>query len=112
LTLPQLQTRVREFIDAYNTEHRHTSLDGMTPAEKWASSAAPLEVIEPARLRWMLLADQTRQVLKDGIHFGSAIFIAPELTRIGGKAVEVRYMPHDLRQIEVFTRRRERGSRH
>jgi len=51
----------------------------------------------------MLLADQTRQVLKDGIHFGSAIFIAPELTRIGGETVEVRYMPHDLRQIEVFT---------
>jgi putative transposase len=103
LTLPQLQTRVREFIDVYNAEHRHASLDGMTPAEKWASSAAPLEVIEPERLRWMLLADQTRQVLKDGIHFGSAIFIAPELTRIGGKTVEVRYMPHDLRQIEVFT---------
>ena len=30
-------------------------------------------------------------------------FIAPELTRIGGKSVEVRYMPHDLRFIEVFT---------
>jgi hypothetical protein len=51
----------------------------------------------------MLLADQTRQVLKDGIHFGSDTFIAPELTPIGGKTVEVRYMPHDLRRIEVFT---------
>jgi putative transposase len=77
----------------------------MTPAEKWASSAAPLEVIEPERLRWMLMADQTRKVLKDGIHFGGsdAPFVAPELTRIGGTTVEVRYMPHDLRSIEVFT---------
>lgn len=49
------------------------------------------------------MADQTRRVLKDGIHFGGAIFIAPELTRIGGRTVEVRYMPHDLRFIEVFT---------
>jgi putative transposase len=51
----------------------------------------------------MLMVDQTRVVNKDGIHFGSDIFIAPELTRIGGKTVEVRYMPHDLRWIEVFT---------
>ena len=103
LSLPQLQMRVREFIDAYNTEHRHSSLCGMTPAEKWATSAAPLEIVEPERLRWMLMADQTRKVEKDGIHFGNAIFIAPELTRIGGRTVEVRYMPHDLRSIEVFT---------
>ena len=105
LSLPQLQTRIREFVDAYNTEHRHSSLDGMTPAEKWASSAAPLEVIEPERLRWMLLADLTRPVLKDGVHFESAIFIAPELTRIGGKTVEVRYMPDDLRSIDAVERR-------
>ncbi len=103
LTLPQLQTRVREFIDAYNTEHRHSSLSGMTPAQKWSSSAVPLEVIESQRLRWMLMADQTRTVEKDGIHFNTDTFIAPELTRIGGKVVEVRYMPHDQRSIEVFT---------
>ena len=104
LTLPQLQTRVREFIDAYNTEHRHSSLGGMTPAEKWATSAAPLDLVEPERLRWMLLADQTRKVDKDGIHFKNAIFIAPEVTKLGrGKTVEVRYMPHDLRSIEAFT---------
>jgi len=104
LTLPQLQTRVREFIDAYNTEHRHSSLGGMTPAEKWASSAAPLDLVEPKRLRWMLMADETRKVNKDGIHFETATFIAPEVTKLGrGVTVEVRYMPHDLRSIEVFT---------
>jgi putative transposase len=94
---------VREFIDAYNTEHRHSSLGGLTPAEKWAASAAPLEVVEAERLRWMLMADETRVVEKDGIHFEKAIFIAPEVTRIGGRTVEVRYMPHDQRSIEVFT---------
>lgn len=103
LTLPQLQTRVREFIDAYNTDHRHSSLGGMTPAQKWATSAAPLEIVAADRLRWMLMADKTRVVEKDGIHFQKAIFIAPEMTRIGGRTVEVRYMPHDQRSIEVFT---------
>jgi putative transposase len=93
LTLPQLQTRVREFIDAYNNEHRHSSLGGMTPAEKWVTSAAPLEIVEPQRLRWMLMAEQTRKVEKDGIHFENAIFIAPEVTRIGGKTVEVPVIP-------------------
>jgi putative transposase len=75
----------------------------MTPAEKWTTSAAPLEIVEPQRLRWMLMADQTRVVEKDGIHFENATFVAPELTRIGGKTVEVRFMPHDLRSIEIFT---------
>jgi len=37
VALAQLQASVREFIDAYNTEHRHASLAGMTPAEKWAT---------------------------------------------------------------------------
>jgi putative transposase len=103
LTLAQLQIRVRDFIGAYNTTHRHGSLDGLTPAEKWGTSAAPLDVIDPERLRWMLMADQTRRVNKDGIHFGGEVFLAAELAGHGGARVEVRYMPHDLRRIEVFT---------
>lgn len=105
LTLPQLQTRLRDFIDAYNTEHEHASLGGLTPAQKWAESAAPLDLVEPQHLRWMLMADQTRKVLKDGIHFGNEVFIAPELNGhgMGGRTVEIRYTPHDLRAIEVFT---------
>ena len=52
----------------------------------------------------MLMADQTRKVNKDGIHLENATFIAPEVTKLGrGKTVEVRYIPHDLRSIEVFT---------
>ena len=103
LSLPQLQTRVRDFVDHYNQHCVHSSLAGLTPATKWASSAQPLDVVDPARLQWMLLADQTRRVLKDGIHFQGEIFVAPELTRIGGTTVEIRYVPHDVRSIEVFT---------
>ncbi len=105
LTLPQLQTRIRDFVDAYNISHEHSSLGGMTPAQKWADCAAPLDVLEPQTLRWMLMADQTRKVLKDGIHFGGELFVAPELNskQMGGRTVEIRYTPHDLRAVEVFT---------
>ena len=102
LSLPQLQAKIRDFIDAYNRGHRHSSLAGMTPGQKWESSDAPLETIPAERLRWMLMADATRKVLKDGIHFGSEIFVAPALTSVGGETIQVRYMPHDLRSIEVF----------
>ncbi len=103
LRRPGPETRLREFLDAYNREHRHAGLGDLTPAEKWATSAAPLEVIEPKRLRWMLMADETRVVNKDGIHFEADVFIAPEIVKRGGETVQVRYMPHDLRSIEVFT---------
>lgn len=49
------------------------------------------------------MADQTRRVPEDGIHFGGEIFIAPELARVGGRTVQLRYTPHDLRAIEIFT---------
>jgi putative transposase len=102
LSLELLQDHIREFVDAYNHEHRHSSLQGMTPAEKWASCSAPPDVIAPEKLRWMLMADQTRKVLKDGIHFGGEIFIAAKLARVVGETVQVRYTPHDLRSIEIF----------
>ncbi len=104
LSLEQLEFSIEEFVGAYNREHHHSSI-GMTPAEKWASSSAPLDVIAAEKLRWMLMADQTRKVLKDGIHFGGEIFVAPGLTRAVGETVQVRYMPHDLRSIEIFAGR-------
>ena len=102
LSLAQLQTRVRDFIDAYNSEHPHRGIGGLTPAQKWDESAAPLELVEPDQLRWMLMADRTRVINKDGIHFEGVTFIAPEITARGGEMVQVRYMPHDLRSIEIF----------
>jgi len=103
LSLPQLQARIRDFIQDYNTKHLHASLGGMTPAQRWDASLTPLDVIEPERLRWMLMADATRKVLKTGIRFGGETFLAPALARVVGSTVQVRYMPHDLRSIEVST---------
>jgi putative transposase len=102
LTLAQLQSRVADWVSAYNTSRPHGALGGLTPAQRWVQSSAPLDVVEPERLRWMLMADVSRRMLKDGIHFGGEVFIAPELGGLGGELVEVRYMPYDLRSIEVF----------
>lgn len=48
------------------------------------------------------MADIERTIHKDGIHFDRVRFIAPELNGLVGERVQVRYLPHDLRSIEVF----------
>jgi putative transposase len=103
LSLAELQAALVTFVGDYNTTHAHSSLGGLTPAEKWETSAAPLRLIPAEQLQWMLMADQTRKVHKDGVHFGGLIFIGPGLGRHVGATVHVRYMPHDLRHIELFT---------
>jgi len=103
LSLAELQHALANFIGHYNTDRPHSALDGLTPAQKWETSAAPLRTKPAEHLRWMLMADQTRKVLKDGVHFGGLIFVGPSLGRHVGRTVHVKYMPHDLRQIELFT---------
>jgi hypothetical protein len=50
----------------------------------------------------MLLAGESRRVLKDGIHFGGLIYFADALCGLVGESVEVRVMPHDRRTIEIY----------
>ncbi|MGH3097704.1 MAG: Mu transposase C-terminal domain-containing protein [Streptosporangiales bacterium] len=90
-----------EWVAAYNTERVHSEL-GSTPLARWCQDATPLREVAPERLRWMLMADAERVIGKDGIHFGGVRFIAPEINGLVGERVQVRYTPHDLRQIEVF----------
>ena len=54
------------------------------------------------QLRWLLLADAERSIGRDGIHFGGHTFIAAGLNGRAGQRAQVRYTPHDMRQIEVF----------
>ena len=90
-----------DYVRHYNTTRVHSEL-GTTPLERWGEDATPLRTYDPAALRWMLMADVTRTVNRDGVHFDGVRFIAPELNELVGERVEVRYTPHDLRQIEVF----------
>lgn len=90
-----------EWVTSYNTERVHSEL-GATPLARWSMDATPLREVPAEQVRWMLMADAERTIGKDGIHFGGLRFIAPELNGRVGEKVQVRYTPHDLRQIEVF----------
>jgi len=89
------------WVRRYNTTRVHSEL-GETPLARWLSDATPLRGVAAEELRWMLMADVERTVCKDGVHFGGVAFIAGALNGLVGERVQVRYMPHDLRQVQVF----------
>lgn len=89
------------WVAQYNTTRVHSEL-GETPLARWTADATPLREVPAEELRWMLMADAERTINKDGVHFGGIAFVAGALNGRVGERVQVRYMPHDLRQIEVF----------
>ena len=102
MSLELFSHRFAEWVTDYNTARPHSGLDGQTPLARWSEDATPLREVEPERLRWMLMADVERTVNKDGVHFERVRFIAPELNGLVGERIQVRYTPHDLRQVEIF----------
>ena len=95
--------RFAAWVSDYNTVRPHSGLGGQTPLQRWCEDSTPIREIAPEQLRWLLLADAERVINRDGIHFGGVIFIAGELNGRVGDRVQIRYTPHDLRRIEVFT---------
>ena len=91
-----------QWADWYNTERPHDRLDGRTPVQAWQDDPGPLHRISGDRLRHLLLASGERVIGKDGIRFASLAYVAPELHGRGGQRVQIRYMPHDDRSIEVY----------
>lgn len=61
-----------------------------------------MPTLQAQQLRWMLLAGATRTVNKDGVHFGGHVYVCPELNGLVGERLDVRYMPHDPRHIELY----------
>ena len=93
-----------EWVTAYNTARPHSALGGQTPLQRWNADPTPIQEVPAGQLRWLLLADAERTIGRDGIHFGGHTFIAAGLNGRAGQRVQVRYTPHDMRQIEVFDR--------
>lgn len=93
--------RFAAWVSDYNTTRVHSEL-GVTPLARWGQDVTPLRTVAPAELRWMLMADVERTINKDGVHFERVRFLAPELNGLVGQRVQVRYTPHDLRQVEIF----------
>lgn len=102
LSLENFVAQLEGFIREYNCERPHRSLDGRTPEQAWLEDQTELYLIGPEKLRWLTLARKTCKVQKDGIHHMKQRFLAPELTRMVGEKLEIFYMPHDGRLVEVF----------
>lgn len=100
--IERFAARFAGWVDWYNTTRPHAGLDGRTPVQAWTDDPAALHRIDAGRLRHLLLAGADRTVGKDGIRFNGLAYIAPELQGRRGQSVEVRYMPHDDRSIEVY----------
>ncbi len=99
------QTFVDEFlawIEHYNNERPHSSLEGRTPREAWEGDPTPIREISEADLRWLAIPSHERKVLHDGIHHKSLTYIAPELDGLVGETLLVKFTPHDRTRIDVF----------
>jgi putative transposase len=102
LTLAYFSVLFADYVERYNTRRGHSALGGLTPLQAWQSDSTPLQRISVEQARWMLKARQERVIAKDGIHHRGRIYFAPELSGLGGERVQVAFMPHDLRSIDVY----------
>ena len=94
--------RFAAWVGWYNSERPHDGLDGVTPLQAWQADPTALERIGADRLRHLLMAGVERTIGKDGVRFNGLAYVAPALQGRGGQSVQVRYMPHDDRSIEVY----------
>jgi putative transposase len=77
-------------------------LDGLTPLQAWQADDTVLHRVDAELLRHLLLAGDDKTVQKNGIRFNNLYYVAPEINGRGGQVVQIRYMPHDDRWIEVY----------
>lgn len=102
LTLERFSYLFADYVEHYNRDRAHRGLGGRTPLEVWRSDSTPVERIAPAQARWMLRAREEHVINKDGIHHRRHVYFAPELSGLGGEKVEIAFMPHDLRSVDVY----------
>ena len=96
---------VCDWVDTYNTEREHQSLDGQTPLQAWSAKPTPLRTAPDDEIRRaMMPASKPRKVTADGISLSGQLYTSAELARqkLIGRQVDVRYWPHDDSHIEVF----------
>jgi len=102
LTFERFAAEFHTWVSHYNTARPHAGLADQTPLARWLADATPVREVPAADFRFLLLAGAERRITKHGVRFGGLHFIAAELNGPVGQVVDVRWMPHDLRTIEVF----------
>lgn len=112
LTETAFVERVQAWIDWYNSEHVNRSLRS-TPLQAWQSDPRDLVTV-PADQLWQdfLLSSDRYTVTREGISIKGVNYVTlnGELGNLGGRKVEVRYLPHTRHFIEVFHQGRHIGT--
>lgn len=107
LTLPQLDTAIREWITG--TYHRRAhSQTGIPPQQAWLADGwlpRTPDSLEALDLLLVMVATP-RTVHRDGIRFEGLRYHSPILAPYVGTPVTIRYNPRDLSEIRVFHRDR------
>jgi putative transposase len=104
LTLGHFVQMFDEFVNTYNTRRPHRGLGGDTPLARWQADATPLQVVPRTRLRHLMLVETSRVITKRGVSLHAKTYNCAELCGRVGERVEVRYMPHHDREVEIFVR--------
>ena len=102
LTLANLQHLVGEWVESYNRDWQHSELGGSTPIDWWRKDAGPINIPDDRELDWMLLARKGRTITTWGIRHENRRYIAPDISGRVGDRVQIRFVPHDHRSVEVF----------
>lgn len=92
------------WIDHYNFERPHSALGGLTPAASWHTDETAVREVDAEDLRWMSLPSRRCRVGQSGIHHRGHKYVDADgrLIALRGETVEIRYMPHDERSIDVY----------
>lgn len=94
--------RFAPWVTWYNTARPHSMLEGLAPLQAWLADDTVLHRVDAALLRHLLLAGEDKTVQKNGVRHNNLHYVASELNGRGGQVVQIRYMPHDDRSIEVY----------
>ncbi|MGH3847340.1 MAG: Mu transposase C-terminal domain-containing protein [Pseudonocardiaceae bacterium] len=103
LSLPQLDTAIREWITTVYHRREHSET-GIAPQQAWLADGwlprtpDSLEVLDLL----LVMVAAARTVHRDGIRFQGLRYHSPILAPYVGKPVTIRYDPRDLSEIRVF----------
>lgn len=100
----ELEAEYARHLEKVYHNKPHKGLKGMTPNEKWASSAhKPTRVKSPEQALIMILLPEERIMQKDGLHFGGCVYWHSDLSCEVGKTFMCRQYPMDISLLCVST---------
>lgn len=102
MSMEELYERVSAWVQHYNYERPHGALGGRTPAQVWDADLHAVEAVPDEDLRFLTTPTEERTISKSGVRWANKDYVAPELHGLVGEVVQIGFVPHDDRQIEVY----------